>query len=911
MNISKTGLLLILILVCALTARPESDLSDVLVESVSVLIDDQPGGENIEKLISVQPGEFFSLKKINYSIKQIYKTGLFSDVRVIKEGGERVRLTFRLTSRPFSRKVNITGLESIPRRRLVNKIYSVRGGEPFSEERLQRAAGELRRALDEEGIFEADIQAYAEKVPGTTQVDAFFFIRSAKTYSVDRIIFSGTVLFPRERLIRVMKTREGRQYVPSDLRRDVERLEGLYLAEDYRRAEVRVMEQDFDAEAGAVSLTLEVIPNERIVVHIDGAKVPVNLIKPIWEAEIFEEWGLDEGEAKIIGYLRTKGYLFATVASSLERRENEIHVIHRVAPGRKVGILDIEFRGLNHFTEDQLKEELLLGAKIPLLSGIDGARLFQLPAEMEFLYKTRGFPETDVQLQFEWQGEKKVKPIYFITEGRQETVAQITFAGATLFPPADLMSRISSTQDGPYYQPTVQQDIEKLRIYYRNQGVRGTDIVAGIEMVEENRYAVNFQFQEGERVIIQEIVISGQDITRLGVITRELQVQEGELARYDAIRETKRRLEGLGVFSEVRIEEIQLSPDTMNLFIQVSEGDRHHVSAGLGLETAGAPHSADVWNYDVRLRGTGEIIRQNLFGTAATLSLVGQLSIQERRVVTTWQQPYFFGIPINTFLNAWWEQEQRTSFRYERVGVSLSGIRTFRGQEFWTLVPTLKFARTTILELEIEEDEIDRQFLPYSTTSIGGSVLRDRRDDPFNPSQGYFFSTALEWAYPLFNTESDFLKLFSKYQQFFPVTNRIQLGFTTRLGLGSGLMPIPERFFAGGSNSFRGTRYDELGPQDPVFGNPRGGKALFLLNFELVFPIYPSLENLGAVLFYDAGNVWAERSQFSLNDLEHAVGLGLRYRTPLGPVRLEIGWNLTAPPGESKTLVFITIGNMF
>ena len=65
------------------------------------------------------------------------------------------------------------------------------------------------------------------------------------------------------------------------------------------------------------------------------------------------------------------------------------------------------------------------------------------------------------------------------------------------------------------------------------------------------------------------------------------------------------------------------------------------------------------------------------------------------------------------------------------------------------------------------------------------------------------------------------------------------------------------------------------------------------------------------MLFYDAGNVWAERSQFSLNDLEHAVGLGLRYRTPLGPIRLEIGWNLTAPPGESKTLVFITIGNMF
>ncbi len=911
MNMAKTGLLLILMLVCALTAGAENDLSNALVESVSVLIDDLPAGEGIEKLIAVQPGEFFSLKKINFSIKQIYKTGLFSDIRVVREGGERIRLTFLLTSRPFSRGFTITGMDSAPRSRLAKKVYGVRTGEPYTEERLRRSVEELREALSDEGMFEADIHAYAEKVEDSTQVDVIFDIRSAKIYSVSRIQFSGMLLFTRDRLLRKMKTKEGGAYAPSVLHEDVLRLEDFYLEEDYRRAEVRVLEPDFDEENGRVALTLEVIPNERIVVHIDGASVPVDLIKPIWEAQIFEEWGLDEGEAKIIGYLRDRGHLFATVSSSIERRENEIHVIHRVAPGRKVGIQDIEFRGLEHFTEDQLKRELLISGKIPLLSKIPGSRLFQLSGEMEFLYETRGFPETDVQLQFEWQGEKKVKPIYIVSEGRQETVAQVTFEGASLFPPADLQSRIGSMQGGAYYQPNVQQDIEKLLIFYRNQGVRGTEIVAAVERVEEDRFAVNFQVREGERVIIQEIVISGHDITRLGVITRELQVREGELARYDAIRETKRRIEGLGVFSEVRIEEIQLSPDTMNLFIQLSEGDRHHVSAGLGLETAGAPHSADVWNYDVRLRGTGEIIRQNLFGRAATLSLVGQLSIRERRVVATWQQPYFFGIPINTFLNAWWEQEQRTSFRYERIGVSLSGIRTFKGQEYWTLVPTLKFARTTILELEIEEDEIDRQFLPYSTTSIGSSVLRDRRNDPFNPVKGYFFSTALEWAYPLFNTESDFLKLFSKYQRFIPVSNRIQFSFTTRLGLGSGHMPIPERFFAGGSNSFRGTRYDELGPKDPVFGNPVGGKALFLLNFELVLPIFSQLENLGAVLFYDAANVWADTSKFSLSDLESAVGLGLRYRTPLGPIRLEFGWNLGADPGESKTLIFITIGNMF
>jgi outer membrane protein insertion porin family len=213
-----------LLLVCALAAGAENDLNNALIGSVSVMIDDLPAGESIEKLIAVQPGEFFSLKKINFSIKQIYKTGLFSDVRVVREGEERIRLTFLLTSRPFSRGFTITGMDSAPRSRLTNKVYSVRTGEPYTEERLLRSVEELREAMSDEGMFEADIHAYAEKVEGSTQVDVFFDIRSAKTYSVSRILFSGMLLFTRDQLLHKMGTKEGGAYAPSALREDVLRL---------------------------------------------------------------------------------------------------------------------------------------------------------------------------------------------------------------------------------------------------------------------------------------------------------------------------------------------------------------------------------------------------------------------------------------------------------------------------------------------------------------------------------------------------------------------------------------------------------------------------------------------------------------------------------------------------------------
>ena len=227
------------------------------------------------------------------------------------------------------------------------------------------------------------------------------------------------------------------------------------------------------------------------------------------------------------------------------------------------------------------------------------------------------------------------------------------------------------------------------------------------------------------------------------------------------------------------------------------------------------------------------------------------------------------------------------------------------------MLTTLRFARTKLLTLKIEESEVDRQFFPYSTTSLSESLIWDRRSDPFNPESGFFFSSAVEWAYPLFNSESNFLKTFSKYQHYFQVWPHVVFSVTARLGLGRGRMPIHERFFAGGSNSFRGARFDELGPRDTDSEQPVGGKSLVLVNFELSFPIVSRIKNLYGTVFFDKGSVFSQRKQTSWAGLEDALGVGLRYRTPLGPIRLEFGWNPSPPEGKSKVLLFFTIGNLF
>jgi outer membrane protein assembly complex protein YaeT len=888
----------------------KAQISLPVIAEVRMTIDDQPASSEMLNLIPIEEGEVFSLKEITKSIKQIYKTGLFSDVRVLQDGTQMIQLTFLLTKKLYTRKITIIGKSEIPQSKLMDNLYAIRENGPFSEDNLDNAVEEIKNALSEQGFFQAEVEAVTEKNLETSQVDVSFIVHSTKRFTVEKIDFAGEPILPEEKLRREMRLKEGMEFVPSLLEEDLARLKKMYDDLDYRRAEVRVKDRIFNESEGEVSLVLEMNPQEKIDIVVRGAKVPMELLQPIWEARIFEEWGMAEGEAKIVRYLRKKGYIYASVESSIERDGNRMKIIHQVATGEKFRIKDVSFEGLDYFAPSQIKEALFIGQGFSLFRKIDGARLFELPREIEFFYKTHGFPETKVSLNFLREG-KKLKPIFFIEEGKQERIESIAIEGESFINEQTLLDQITSVPGGPYFKPNIQKDIEKLDDYYLNQGIRGTDIEAVVQKVENDLYRLIFSINEGEKVQVEKVIITGNNVTKKRTIMREVVLKEGDFARLDAIRETKKRLEGLGVFTEVKIEEIPLAEGRENLLISVREGARNYASLGLGLETKNEPKTFSIWNNAVRPRGTAEFIRHNVFGLAAQASIVGQISFKEKRGVFSWEQPNLFGIPVETYLNAWMEREARKSFTYDRRGLSLTGIKSISKNENMVIISTMRFARTTLVELNVAESQVDRRFSPFSTTSIFGSYIWDNRDDPFNPTRGFFLSSALEWAYPYLKAKSEFVKTFNKFQHYMTFVPGLTFSSTIRLGLGRGRIPIHERFFGGGSNSFRGAEFDELGPKDPDSGKPVGGEAMILFNFELTFPLLANFPDLYGAVFYDKGNVFSRRKQVSLAGLQDALGLGLRYRTPLGPVRLEIGWNLDAPSGEKSVLGFITIGNVF
>jgi outer membrane protein insertion porin family len=203
---------------------------------------------------------------------------------------------------------------------------------------------------------------------------------------------------------------------------------------------------------------------------------------------------------------------------------------------------------------------------------------------------------------------------------------------------------------------------------------------------------------------------------------------------------------------------------------------------------------------------------------------------------------------------------------------------------------------------------------PVNLSSFSTAFINDSRDNPFDPQRGSFSTLNLQVTTPFFNSTAQFVKFFGQSQFYFRLPKRailveaFRLGLATRMDGQDPLLPISERFFAGGVTTLRGFANDEAGPRDPVTDQPVGGNALLINNLELWFPI---VSRFGGVLFYDTGNVFSRVADISLRDFTNSMGFGLKFQTPIGPVRFDYGFNLNPIPGKDNQHFFFSFGPIF
>ncbi len=889
------------------------DAARPAVDRVAVEVDGRPGEAGLLELIPVRPGDPLEPRLVDQAVKQIFRTGLFADVRVEKRGEERIELVFVLVRNVFVDDVFFRGA-GVSAARLRDALVSLRPGGTLSEEHIGEAVAEVREGLRREGRFDAVVACEVRRKAGASTADIVFRTTDWKSFRVGGLEVEWKADIPDQALPRKMKTRVGDIYVPSRLEADLEALKAGLARAGYRRAEVRLAGESFDEQNRRVDLRVEVLPQERIVIAVNGARIPARLLEPIWEERVFEAWGLAEGEARILNHLRRKGYLFAGVESRVEKSPGEVRIVHDVSMGDRHKVEGVEFRGLSAFSDFDMKNRLALREGVPLFSFLSYDRLFSIPREIEEHYKESGFADVQVRLDLD-RRPAGVLAIYDIQEGPRTLVDAVRIEGTVLFRTETLAGELLCRPGGPYFPPNVQADVTQIEAFYLDRGVRGTSVVPRVEPAGDGRVSVAYEVEEGEPVVVRSVLLTGNRRTKGRVIGREVLVEKGGEADYSKIQESKRRLERLGIFSDVRVDEVPTGPGEEVVVVTVREGEENYAGAGLGFESL-SPLTGSVaaWPNDFRPRLAAEYIRSNVLGLGAQVGVLGQISTSERRAVVSWSQPYFLGLSMPTTLLGWAEREARKSFTLDRRGVSLSAVKALSRARL--LLGSISLTRTAIpvYDLENPPEELDRRFQPYSAAIASVSMSWERRDDTLNPSRGHFFSAVAEWGFPVFGMASDYQKLFLKAQAYRPLSSIFNLGATARLGLGNGLRNLPERFFAGGSNTFRGEEFELLGPIDETSLKPYGGEAVLLVNAELSWTVFPSWRALQLAAFFDLGNVYASLDGFRPFDLLGAAGASLRYRTPLGPVRVEIAWKLwgfDAQDRKGRPLIFLTIGHIF
>jgi outer membrane protein insertion porin family len=451
-------------------------------------------------------------------------------------------------------------------------------------------------------------------------------------------------------------------------------------------------------------------------------------------------------------------------------------------------------------------------------------------------------------------------------------------------------------------------------------------------------------------VFVDHVLIVGNVRTSTSTIERELQVKTGDPFSLDKINESQRRLTALGLFRRARITELRHGGETArDLLVTIEEAPPTTVGYGGGFELGRivvAPPEGGVATeeFDFAPRAFFEIGRRNVFGKNRSINFFSSAALHsqesdapfEYRLIGTYREPRVFDTAADAFINLTFEQQRRSSFNFSRRSVSVDIARKLTRTV--SLTGSYQLQRTTVFDQRLEPEDlllVDRLFPQNRLSSFSSSLIRDTRDDAVDPTRGEYASASGQLAGRAIGSEIGFAKGFFTGQLFraIPHTNRIVFAGNARLGLAAGFprevrnndgqaelvldLPQSERFYAGGDTTVRGFYLDRVGtrhipsqPDDTLDADllPVGGNGLVIFNAELRVPV---AGGLGVVGFVDSGNVFARATKIDLAELRTAVGSGVRYKSPFGPIRVDLGFKINRQPGEGLTAWFISFGQAF
>ncbi|MXW36816.1 MAG: BamA/TamA family outer membrane protein [Acidobacteria bacterium] len=888
--------------------RPEDPLSQ-RVDSVVVRWADgstEPVPDEVSRLISVRPGTRFRPLVARQSVKQVFALGRFRDVRVRSEEAANgdLRLIFELDPIPRIARLSVEGAPAGEDLNLVATL-GLEVGESVPDDLPVRAeTGE--NWLRSRGYVSAEVNI--QSVPEGRDALLVVMVAATERARVASIEVLGVDDELGRDLISALGISPDDPWIETDVTGRLPEVEERLRDRGFLFATATLDWRPTDT--GDVQVVVSVDPGPEVGLEVQGFGASQGDAEGVVDGLSAQTLTLDAIEAarqELLDELRREGRRDGAVTvESVESADGGHRTfVFSADPGPRYVVGAVSSEGAPPEEADTVAEVLL-----PLRPGRP-YREEEWQALTESVRRTLrglGYFEAEVVPLPPEPGEPGDDGVSLdlrvrIEPGPLASVAAVRFEGSDAFTDAELAEVAAMAPGAPYVAEEIVNAREDLEAFHRDRGYLEAvvEVEAPVDPATHEAEVV-FRIRPGSYFTVGGIIVAGLGTTRDSVIRSRLPFAEGDALGSGDLLEVRRRLVSMGIFRSVDVN--LLEPEEpiseRNVLIRVVEGPRTSIGYGAG------------YSEREQVRGEGEWTRNNLFGMGHTLSLFGRFSLKGTRMVATYRGAESVEGEIPIFVSAFRESQDRESLDFIRSGIGVQVTRRILGRNVF-----LRYDLTTseLFDLKINPIQIDRNFADNLWLSaVSASVVTDTRDDPVDPRRGRFGIVDVEWSSALLRSRAPFLKGLAQQYLFFPVGEAIVLAVSGRLGLAwtlgadqPALVPITERFFAGGATSLRGYKLDRAGPLDPS-GYPVGGNMLIVGNLEVRFPIVGSLR--GAV-FSDHGGVYSEVNSFRLPDLGHNVGAGLRWNTPLGPLRFDYGVRLgdigDAPRGQWH----FTIGHAF
>lgn len=945
-------------------------LADVRVELGGQLVAEPA----VLELIQTRVGDTLRLEQVRETIDHLIGLGRFEDIQVFAEPSTARpgAVALRWVLAPVQRigKVTFNGdlrLDQSALRTLVEDRVGTRA----STTRVTEIVEALRGYYGDRGYRAAaiDPRIVTGEVPET--VTLAVGVNAGARTRVGRVTVTGTAAPRPSDVLSRIDVDPGDAFDAPALQSRVDRYEDSLRAAGHYEASV-TWQSTFAEDSATADIAINVDPGPRVRVVFAGDPLPENRrdsLVPIRQERSVDLDLLEDASRNIEGYLRQQGYRNAEVSYTREQSGQEMVLTFNVRRGPLSTLASAQIAGNQGLTDTDLGPLLKLQPGEPF----SDTRVATVASAMTELYRVHGFARAVVRPEIGQRAEGSALDVTFrITEGARTTVGDVSIAGNQELQASAVRGVLTLTSGKPFYRPQLEADRAAIERLYRNEGFQLVRVTPeSILSDEDRRLDVRWVIREGGRTIVDHVLVSGNDRTSSDLIRREVVLQPGKPLGEDAISESQRLLSALGLFRRVRIVPLPHGGSgRQDVLIEVEEAPSTSISEGGGVEAQRILRRAADGQaepvFEVAPRGFFEVTRRNLWGKNRSISLFTRVSFRPRdpaidspdptdqggygfnefRVLGTMREPRPFDAPGEALFTAFIEQASRTSFNFSRRGGRAEYVRR-KGNNL-TVSGRYAFDYTKLFDEQIKPDErllVDRLFPQVRLSTLTGSVLRDLRNDVLDPERGTVTGLDVSVAPRFLFSEVGFVKMFGQSMVYrrLPGARRFVIAAAARVGLAVGFarvvqrlddngipvvgpggepltdvvtdLPASERFFAGGDSTVRGFVLDQLGDESTLNsqGFPTGGNAMAVFNVELRAPYW---KGLGVVTFLDVGNVFKRVSGMSLFELRPAAGFGVRYKSPLGPLRVDLGFNLnrrTLSGGgrERGSVLHISLGQAF